>query len=138
MFNKIFESLLQMNCYVKKLLSPNFFSYRKGCITKEALISLIEKWKTNWNNGYGGTIFMNFSKAFDIVTHELFLAKLHADGLNNDTLKTIHNYLKKRYQTTEINKVFSSCKEILLEVLQGSALGPLLFNIYLSDLIYLT
>ena len=63
--------------------------------------------------------------------------KLHKYGFNKDALKTIHSYLKNRYKRTKIDKVFSSWSKILLGVPHGSAAGPLLFNIYLNNLIYL-
>ena len=80
---------------------------------------------------------MDLSKAFDTINHELLLAKLRAYGFNKDALKTIHNYLKSRYQRTRINKVFSYWSEILSRVPQGSGFVQLLFDIYLNDLIYL-
>ena len=82
-----------MNCYVEK--SPYLCGYRKGFSTQQALISLIEKWKTNLDKkDYREAIFMDLSKAFDTINHELFLAKLDAHGFSKSALKTICNYLK--------------------------------------------
>ena len=79
---------------------------------------------------------MDLSKAFDTIKHDLLLAKLHACGFSKKALKLIHNYLSNRWHRTKINKDFSTWQELLQGV--QLLLGPLLFNIYLNDLFFLT
>ena len=79
---------------------------------------------------------MDLSKAFDCIPHKLMIAKLSAYGFDNNSLKLIYSYLKGRNQWVKINAEYSSWKEILNWVPQGSVNGPLLFNIFINDLFF--
>ena len=79
---------------------------------------------------------MDLSKAFDTINHGLLLAKLHAYGVADKSLRVIMDYLKNRYQRTKVNGKCSEWEALLTGVPQGSVLGPLLFNIYLNDIFY--
>ena len=75
-------------------------------------------------------------KAFDCLPHDLLLAKLEAYGFDINTLKLFQSYLNKRRQFVSIHGIMSDILEILSGVPQGSILGPILFNIFLNDLLY--
>ena len=137
--SKVFERVFhdQINTKMKGILSSKLCGYRKGFGSQHALISMIEEWRKSLDKkGYAGGVLMDLSKAFDCMNHELLLAKLYAYGFGKNSIKTIHNYLKNRWQRIKINHSFSQWTELLLGVPQGSVLGPLLFNIYLNDLIW--
>ena len=81
-----------------------------------------------------GALLTDLSKAFDSLSHDLLTAKLNAYGFSLPALKVVHSYLSNRKQCTKFNNAYSSWEEILFGVPQGSILGPILFNICLSDL----
>ena len=127
----------QINSYITNHLSLYLCGYRKGYNTQQVLVSLIEKWKTILDDkGFGGAVFMDLSKAFDTLNHELLIAKFHAYGFNRDSLKLIYDYLSNRWQKIKISKSFSSWAELIQGVPEGFVLDPLLFNIYLNEFLY--
>ena len=79
---------------------------------------------------------MCLSKGKVCVPHDLLIAKLADYGFKNLATSSVFDYLFKRYQQVKIGSVFSSYLEILGDVLQDSVLGPILFDIFINDLIF--
>ena len=75
-------------------------------------------------------IFLDLSKAFDTLDHEILLAKLQYNGTHGTPLELVKSYLTNRKQYVEIEDTKSKMLDISTGVPQGSILGPLLFIIY--------
>ena len=78
---------------------------------------------------------MDLLKAYDCVNHDLIIAKLEAYGITKNSLRLIQNYLSQRKQRVRVGSSYSEWVEIILGVPQRSILEPILFNVFINDLL---
>ena len=81
---------------------------------------------------------MVLSKAFDCIPHELLIAKMHACGFDLNSLTFFYSYLKNRKQNVKISNICSIFQILVSGVRKGSILGPILFDIFINDLLMST
>ena len=138
--SKIYESVLHdrllKHCIENNIITEKQAAYLKGDSTVSQLLYIVHNIKENWTHKkITQGLFLDVSSAFDKVWHNGLIAKLNQIGVQDLFLKTISSYLFNRKQIVVVDGVKSNTLETTAGVPQGSRLGPLLFIIYMNDIV---
>ena len=141
-FAKIFEKVLylRLNDFFTKsnIIVNNQFGFVKDKGTKDAIAEITNLIYKKVDAGlYTSAVFLDFSKAFDTVNHNILFDKLEMYGIRVSTLKLIKSYFESRKQYVRIIDVCSNVENIEIGVPQGTILGPLFFIVYINDMLSL-
>ena len=141
--SKVFERIMhnQMYSYFNEnqLFYTSQYGFRHGHSTELACLELVQNIINNMDtNKLPINVYLDLSKAFDSLNHDILLYKLSYYGFRGKSLELMKNYLSCRKQYVEINNQKSKLLEINCGVPQGSIVGPLLFVIYVNDIMTVT
>ena len=136
---KILEKIIhaQMTHYfdLNKILSNNQYGFRRERSTSLAIFEVLKNLHGNWNDkNFSSCAFVDFSRAFDTIDHNILAEKLKLYGFDGISLKFIKNYMACRAQKTTVNGHTSLQAPVTYGTAQGSILGPLIFILYVNDI----
>ena len=139
-FSKSLERIMYNRIYKHRKINNFFFDKQFGFqlnnSKEHAILQLVNNISSSFERGeHTLEIFIDLSKTFDTVDHEILISKLEYFGIKGKTLKWLKSYLRERKQCISYSDVGkTSMCSIICGILQGSVLRTLLFLIYVNDL----
>ena len=136
---KIKERVIAKHIYVhlaeNNLLSQAQHGFVRGHSTCTNLLECINDWTISVQDGKSVAVaYIDFSKAFDSVSHTKLLAKLNDYGIRGNVLSWLEMYFVNRTHQTRVGTCLSPEEMLMSGVVQGSGIGPVSFLIYVDDL----
>lgn len=135
MFERIIQKRLLEQVENRNIIPDFQYGFQRQHSTTQQLLRQTEHINKHYATSTPtAAVLLDVEKAFDRVWHAGLIHKIQTFGISHDLVSIIKNYLSNRTFTVKIEEEESTSRPINARVPQGSVLGPLLFNIYTSDI----
>jgi exonuclease III len=140
--SKVFEMIIRVRLLThltkNKIIHENQYGFMKGCNTTSAASCLVNDIVTGLNKKLKtATLFIDISKAFDCLNFKIMREILLKSGIESKALELLCNYFRGREQVVVANNITSDPAKIVCGSPQGSIISPILFLVYINDLLHL-
>ena len=136
LLEKLFLTRLQSFIDNNNVITEHQYGFQKNRSTSLAVVDYYESVTNGLKNGKCVvSLSLDLSKAFDSIPHDILFHKLEHYGVRGMTLRWVQSYLSHRQQMLVINNTRTDLSRVPVGVAQGSILGPIMFLLYINDII---
>jgi hypothetical protein len=120
------------------VITKHQHGFLSGRSTTSNLLEALNDWTLTLNDRKSvGVAYIDYKRAFDCVSHNKLLIKLQSYGISGQLLSWIESFLQNRTQETRVGGSLSTITKLTSGVVQGSVIGPLLFVLFINDIVQL-